>query len=105
MNSSSKLLTYTAMKNDIEQEELLPIPMKISTPVKPIEDNNCESVDARGEVDVADDEKLGKEIINLRFILLFLGDYSVLYTFFSWVDHFTVCRLTFSPSSGEPFHM
>ena len=70
------------MKNDIEQEELLPIPMKISTPVKPIEDNNCESRDARGEFDVADDEKLSKEIINLRFILLFLGDYSVLYTFF-----------------------
>ena len=70
------------MKNDIEQEELLPIPMKISTPVKPIEDNNCESRDARREFDVADDEKLGKEIINLRFILLFLGDYSVLYTFF-----------------------
>jgi hypothetical protein len=70
------------MKNDIEQEELLPIPMKISTPVKPIEDNNCESRDARGEFDVADDEKLSKEIIHLRFILLFLGDYSVLYTFF-----------------------
>ena len=70
------------MKNDIEEEELLPIPMKISTPVKPIEDNNCESRDARGEFDVADDEKLSKEIINLRFILLFLGDYSVLYTFF-----------------------
>ena len=82
MNSSSKLLTYTAMKNDIEQEELLPIPMKISTPVKPIEDNNCESRDARREFDVADDEKLSKEIIHLRFILLFLGDYSVLYTFF-----------------------
>ena len=105
MNSSSKLLTYTAMKNDIEQEELLPIPMKISTPVKPIEDNNCESRDARREFDVADDEKLSKEIIHLRFILLFLGDCFVLYTFFSWVDHFTVCRLTFSPSSGEPFHM
>ena len=70
------------MKNDIEQEELLPIPMKISTPVKPIEDNNCESRDARREFDVADDEKLSKEIIHLRFILLFLGDYSVLYTFF-----------------------
>jgi len=70
------------MKNDIEQEELLPIPMKISTPVKPIEDNNCESRDARGEFDVADDEKLSKEIINLRFILLFLGDCFVLYTFF-----------------------
>jgi hypothetical protein len=70
------------MKNDIEQEELLPTPTKISTPVKPIEDNNCESGDARGEFDVADDEKLSKEIIHLRFILLFLGDYSVLYTFF-----------------------
>ena len=70
------------MKNDIEQEELLPIPMKISTPVKPIEDNNCESGDARGEFDFADEDKLSKEIINLRFILLFLGDYSVLYTFF-----------------------
>jgi hypothetical protein len=70
------------MKNDIEEEELLPIPMKISTPVKPIEDNNCESGDARGEFDVADDDKLSEEIINLRFILLFLGDYSVLYTFF-----------------------
>ena len=70
------------MKNDIEQEELLPTPTKISTPVKPIEDNNCESGDARGEFDVADDDKLSEEIINLRFILLFLGDYSVLYTFF-----------------------
>jgi hypothetical protein len=70
------------MKNDIEEEELLPIPMKISTPVKPIEDNNCESGDARGEFDFADEDKLSKEIINLRFILLFLGDYSVLYTFF-----------------------
>ena len=56
--------------------------MKISTPVKPIEDNNCESRDARREFDVADDEKLSKEIIHLRFILLFLGDCFVLYTFF-----------------------
>ena len=108
------------MKTDTEQEELLPVPLQVSTPVEPVEGNVCESGDAREEVTERyrgtrtqlgvncpdmNDDKLSKEIMNLRCILLFLGDYSVLYTFFSWVDHFTVCRLTFSPSSGEPFHM
>ena len=35
------------MKTDTEQEELLPIPLEVSTPVEPMEGNKCESGDAR----------------------------------------------------------
>ena len=84
------------MKADTEQEELLPVPLQVSTPVEPVEGNVCESGDAREEVTERyrgtrtqlvncpdmNDDKLSKEIMNLRRILLFLGDYSVLYTFF-----------------------
>lgn len=85
------------MKADTEQEELLPVPLQVSTPVEPVEGNMCESGDAREEVTERyrgtrtqlgvncpdmNDDKLSKEIMNLRCILLFLGDYSVLYTFF-----------------------
>tara|TARA_B100000767_G_scaffold268555_1_gene289039 strand:- start:393 stop:1010 length:618 start_codon:yes stop_codon:yes gene_type:complete len=85
------------MKTDTEQEELLPVPLQVSTPVEPVEGNMCESGDAREEVTERyrgtrtqlgvncpdmNDDKLSKELVNLRCILLFLGDYSVLYTFF-----------------------
>lgn len=76
------------MKTDTEQEELLPIPLEVSTPVEPMEGNKCESGDAREEVTLGvncpdvNDDKLSKELMNLRCILLFLGDYSVLHTFF-----------------------
>ena len=85
------------MKTDTEQEELLPVPLQVSTPVEPVEGNMCESGEAREEVTERyrgtrtqlgvncpdmNIDKLSKEIMNLRCILLFLGDYSVLYTFF-----------------------